>query len=118
MGLDRANWDELEKEMATHSSVLAWRTPGMGEPGGLPSMGSQSRTRLKRLSCSSSSNWDESVGVGNRTVSMSVTHSQGPLSGMSRWEWVIALSVCQLPIHRALYHFYCSVCAKVTKLRV
>ena len=33
--------DLLEKEMATHSSVLAWRIPGMGEPGGLPSMGSQ-----------------------------------------------------------------------------
>ena len=31
---------ELEKEMATHSSVLAWRIPGTGEPGGLPSMGS------------------------------------------------------------------------------
>ena len=31
--------DPLEKEMATHSSVLAWRIPGMGEPGGLPSMG-------------------------------------------------------------------------------
>ena len=30
----------LEKEMATHSSVLARRIPGMGEPGGLPSMGS------------------------------------------------------------------------------
>ena len=30
----------LETEMATHSSVLAWRIPGMGEPGGLPSMGS------------------------------------------------------------------------------
>ena len=30
----------LEKEMATHSSVLAWKIPGMGEPGGLPSMGS------------------------------------------------------------------------------
>ena len=30
----------LEKEMATHSSVLAWRIPGMAEPGGLPSMGS------------------------------------------------------------------------------
>ena len=28
----------LEREMATHSSVLAWRIPGMGEPGGLPSM--------------------------------------------------------------------------------
>ena len=30
----------LEKEVATHSSVLAWRIPGIGEPGGLPSMGS------------------------------------------------------------------------------
>ena len=28
----------LEKEMATHSSVLAWRIPGTGEPGGLPSI--------------------------------------------------------------------------------
>ena len=33
----------LEKEMATHSSVLAWRIPGMAEPAGLPSLGSQSR---------------------------------------------------------------------------
>ena len=40
--------------MATHSSVLAWRIPGTGEPGGLPSMWSHSRTRLKRLSSSSS----------------------------------------------------------------
>ena len=31
---------ELEKEMATHSSIIAWRFPGTGEPGGLPSMGS------------------------------------------------------------------------------
>ena len=30
----------LEKEMATHSSILAWRIPGTGKPGGLPSMGS------------------------------------------------------------------------------
>ena len=45
----------LEKEMATHSSILAWRIPGTEEPSGLPSMGSQSRTQLKRLSSSSSS---------------------------------------------------------------
>ena len=32
--------DPREKGMATHSSVLAWRIPGTGEPGGLPSMGS------------------------------------------------------------------------------
>ena len=31
----------LEKEMAAHSSVLAWRIPGTGAPGGLPSTGSQ-----------------------------------------------------------------------------
>ena len=37
----------LEKEMTTHSSILAWRIPGMGERGGLPFMGSQNRTRLK-----------------------------------------------------------------------
>ena len=43
----------LEKEMATHSSVLAWRIPGTAEPGGLPSMGvAESRTQLKRLSSS------------------------------------------------------------------
>ena len=40
----------MEKEMATHFCVLAWRIPGTGEPGGLPSMGLQSRTRLKQLS--------------------------------------------------------------------
>ena len=34
------HFQALEKEMATHSSVLAWRIPGVGEPGGLPSMGS------------------------------------------------------------------------------
>ena len=32
--------DPLEEEIATHSSILAWRIPWMGEPGGLPSMGS------------------------------------------------------------------------------
>ena len=33
--------DPLEEGMATHSSILAWRIPGTGEPGGLPSTGSQ-----------------------------------------------------------------------------
>ena len=37
---ERLHFHALEKEMATHSSVLAWRIPGTGEPGGLPSMGS------------------------------------------------------------------------------
>ena len=44
----------LEKEMATHSSVLAWRILGTGEPGGLPAIYgvTQSWTRLKLLSSS------------------------------------------------------------------
>ena len=40
-------WEDLlEKEMATHSSILAWKIPWTEEPGQLQSMGSQSRTRL------------------------------------------------------------------------
>ena len=39
----------LEKEMAAHSSVLAWRIPGTGEPGRLPSGVAQSWTRLSVL---------------------------------------------------------------------
>ena len=44
----RQGWEyhTLEKEMATHSSILAWRIPGTGEPGGLPSMGLGFQPRL------------------------------------------------------------------------
>ena len=42
--------DPLKKEMAAHSSILAWRIPWTEEPGGLPSTGSHSQTRLKQLS--------------------------------------------------------------------
>ena len=42
----------LEKEMATHSSTLAWRIPRTEEPGGLQSTGSQSRTRLSNFTYS------------------------------------------------------------------
>ena len=44
--------DPLEKEMATHSSTLAWRIPWMEEPGGLQSVGPQSRTRLSKFTVS------------------------------------------------------------------
>ena len=40
MDMGLVHFHALEKEMATHSSVLAWRIPGTGVPGGLPSMGS------------------------------------------------------------------------------
>ena len=46
VGLIPGREDPLEKEMATHSSVLAWRIPWIEEPGGLQFMESQSQTRL------------------------------------------------------------------------
>ena len=79
----------LEKEMAPHSSVLAWRIPGMAEPDGLPSVGvPQRRTQLKWLSSSggSSSTWktfcilSDNVGPeGNRMENIRASHLCGSL---------------------------------------
>ena len=50
-GVRSLGWeDSLEKGMATHSSILAWRIPQTEEPGGLQSMGSQESDRTERLS--------------------------------------------------------------------
>ena len=56
--------------MATHSSVLAWRIPGMVEPGGLPFMGlHRVRTQLTRLSSSSSMEASDSeLGLAARVL--------------------------------------------------
>ena len=48
--------DPLEEGMATHSSLLAWRTPWREDPGGLQSMGSQSRTQLSDLTLTRTGN--------------------------------------------------------------
>ena len=70
--------------MATHSSVLAWRIPGMGEPDGLPSMGSQSRTRLKRLSSSSTFTSDSD---GKESACNVGDPGLIPGSGRFPWRW-------------------------------
>ena len=55
--------DPLEKEMATHSSVLAWRIPATAEPGGLPSMGSHRvRHNLNDLAAAAVSLLEKSHG--------------------------------------------------------
>ena len=51
-----SHFNALEKEMATHSNILAWRIPGTEEPGGLPSVGSH-RVGLKRHSSSTSNRY-------------------------------------------------------------
>ena len=61
----------MEKEMATHPSILAWRILGTEEPAGLPSKGSQSRTQLNRLSSSSSKQ-------SHRVLSFWLVHLQRP----------------------------------------
>ena len=64
--------------MATHSSVLAWRSPGTGQPGGLPSMGlvAQSRTRLKRLNSNSILSWDTCVSGIKRLAGLTILISE------------------------------------------
>ena len=66
----------------THSSVLAWRTPGMGKPGGLPDVYgvAQSRTRLKQLSSSSRTpeeKGDQGLDLPGRSWPGDITAARG-----------------------------------------
>ena len=63
--------DPLEKEMATHSGILAWKIPWTEEHGGLQSMGSQSRTQLS-FSLSLSSVFNHTVFEKNHSISFSL----------------------------------------------
>ena len=56
----------LEKEMATHSSVFAWRIPGLGEPGGLPSLGLH-RVGHDWSDLAAATGWDKQDMKNNRT---------------------------------------------------
>ena len=69
--------------MATHSSILAWRIPGMEEPGGLPSVGSHSQTRLKRLS--SSCTVPEEGVMGTPDLLAKSERNRGNLGPTSDW---------------------------------
>ena len=79
---------QWEKEMATHSSILAWRIPGTEEPSGLPSTGSHSQTRLKRLSSSSSSSLAMTL-TQQRAFPFSVPMTTSPSHRRSflLWTW-------------------------------
>ena len=71
--------------MVTHSGVLAWRIPGMGETGGLPSMGSQSWTQLKQLSSNSSSTILVVLVVKNPPASARDIRGVGSIPGSGRF---------------------------------
>ena len=76
----------LEEEMATHSSILAWRIPWTEKPGGLQSVGSQSRTRLKQLGNGNSSSYNS-----RRFASLSLCYEQ------------LVVSITLLLAHRRLW---------------
>ena len=65
----------LEKEMATHSSVLAWRIPGMGEPVGLPSMGSH-RVRHDRSDLAVAAEQSRQHGISKGRTQISGTEQR------------------------------------------
>ena len=75
--------DLLEEGMATHSSILAWKIPWTEEPDGLLSLGSQSQTRLKRLSMHAC------IGEGNGSPlqysCLENPHEQRSLAAYSPW---------------------------------
>ena len=93
----------LEKEMATHSSALAWRIPGTGEPSGLLGV-AQSRTRLKRLS-SSSSRWLKTTEVSLLTVKVPAGPASVALGRFCLWPlpasgglWLCWACGCSTPV--------------------
>ena len=72
----------LEKEMATYSSVLAWRIPGMGDPGGLPSMGSH-RVGHDWRNLAGAAAWNN-PGDTDGKESVSNVGDLGPIHGSGR----------------------------------
>ena len=73
--------------MATHSSVLAWRVPGTGEPGGLPSMVLHSRMWLKWLSNSSSSSRQHIVKQRHYFINKALSSQGYGFSSGRVWMW-------------------------------
>ena len=91
---EQLHFHALEKEMATHSSVLAWRIPGTGEPGGLPSMGSHrvrhdwSDLAVAAVACFKELNPAHSSYTGHETQHTELTRHRemvGPSTWWNAW---------------------------------
>ena len=85
----------LEKEMATHSSVLAWRIPGTGEPGGLPSMWSH---RVGR-------DWSDLAAAAAARKPGGSDGKESPWVGKIPWrkEWPLQYSCLENSMHRGAW---------------
>ena len=78
----------LEKEMATHSSILAWRIPGTGEPGGLQSVGSLESDMTERLHFHFSLSC---IGEGNGNP-LQCSCLENPRDGVAWWAAVYGVT--------------------------
>ena len=88
----------LEKEMATHSSVLAWRIPGTGEPEGLPSMGSQKgRKKAKRWKESNEDKIPDSLGTIFFLLSCIISLDHLSQTGLPTPHWCNCIQISSLP---------------------
>ena len=87
------HFHELEKEMATHSSVLAWRIPGIGEPGGLPSMGSH-RVGHNWSDLAAAIVWDRHQAVLLMFDKDAKTGQERRCSLFNKWCWSNWASIC------------------------
>ena len=83
----------LEKEMATHSSVLAWRIPRTGKPGGLPSMGSH-RVGHNRSDLAAAAAATTISGEGNGNL-LQCSCLENPRDGGARWAAVYGVAQSQ-----------------------
>ena len=102
----------LEKEMATHSSILAWRIPGMAEPGGLPSMGSQ-RVRHDWSDLAAAAAAAHPLHPNICTSAQAGHNPHSPLPGWFSPTWVasplaslLGLQLCSLQTRCSKYPFY------------
>ena len=88
----------LEKEVATHSSVLAWRIPGMGKPGGLPSMRSH-RVGHNWSDLASTSDVEKAMAPYSSTLAWKIPRTEEPVRLQSmrslrvRHDWATSLSL-------------------------
>ena len=101
----------LEKEMATHSSVLAWRIPGIGEPDGLPSM------RSHRVG----HDWSD-LAAADLVMRHKITVDMARVVGLAYPGCVLVpfqtvMTLSNPTLSYVLHSSWCSFCSKVVSLR-
>ena len=94
----------LEKEMATHSSVLAWRIPGTGKPGGLPSMGSHRVGHYWSDLAAAAAASKQVIHITQAQASCTYPWLLLPVFNQGTWEQMDDMLSCQGPVFGCNQH--------------